>query len=461
MTESKWNRFFYFFSGVIIIMIPVLSNNYPFVYSDTGTYIVSGFDNFVPKDRPIFYGWFIRHLSLSLTFWIPVIFQCFFTFLTIHLIVKYYLKSTYKKAVAIIISMVLISCTGLGLFAGKLMPDIFTGLIIVSGFLLFFNSTLLLWEKISVSIIFYYGLLVHLSHIGIIILFLILLFLYYLKQTRFNLKEFLDAIKRKRLFISLSLLAIITVPTVNVIYYDKFQFSASNHVFTMARLAESGVLKRYLEKNCEENNYRLCAFKDEIPSSATAFIWPRESLLIKTGGWDSTKTEYKKIISDIYFSPEYWQWLTVDHIMATMRQFFTFSPGEIEPHTQKSVPFGCMNWKMPHELNAYMTSKQQTGEFNIEDIKRRQTVLVYFSLLFFLLILTGSIKTASNTFGLNGLLFITVFLFLNAFICGALANVIDRLQGRVIWILPLFVLVIVINWLGDNQMIKKNFKNEK
>jgi hypothetical protein len=40
-------------------------NGYPLVFLDTGTYVASGFERFVPRDRPLAYGFFIRHSSLA------------------------------------------------------------------------------------------------------------------------------------------------------------------------------------------------------------------------------------------------------------------------------------------------------------------------------------------------------------------------------------------------------------
>lgn len=457
MISSKSYNFFYFFTGTLILLIPALSNNYPFVYSDTGTYIISGFENFVPKDRPIFYGWFIRHLSLSLTFWLPVIVQSFFTFIVIHLLCKYYLNHVQKRPLTLVIAILLVLFTGVGLFAGKLMPDIFTGLIIVAGFLLFFRKDLMGWEKVVLSIIFYYGLLVHLSNILMILIFLVLYSTFHLYKNKFYFKGFLNSLILKKYFISVSLLAILTVPTVNVIFENKFEFSRSSHVFLMGKMGESGILKRYLDGNCESNQYELCNYKNDIPSSATAFIWPANSILYKTGGWTDSKGEYDKILFEIYTTPKFWKWLATDFIISTFRQFSTFSPGIIEPHPESSPASYCIKWKMGHEFSQYMSSKQQLNQFSIVDIERRQNLFIYFSLaVICMIIFNTSSPEFWNSFKINEVLFFLIFLVINAFVCGALANVLDRLQGRVVWILPLVATIISINYLSSRKLTFNN-----
>ena len=39
--------------GALLLSLIGLYNGYPLVYSDTGTYIYSGFDMFIPVDRPL------------------------------------------------------------------------------------------------------------------------------------------------------------------------------------------------------------------------------------------------------------------------------------------------------------------------------------------------------------------------------------------------------------------------
>jgi hypothetical protein len=462
MTQKYLLSILFYLAGTIILMIPALSNNYPFVYSDTGTYLLSGFENWVPKDRPIFYGWFIRHLSLSISLWIPVFVQSFLTFFLIHTTVKHFVKVDWIRAASILISFILISCTGVGLFTGKLMPDIFTGLFILAGFLLFFCKDLSRFEKILVSLIFYYGLLVHLSNIMVILLFVIFYLVYKLFSIKFNLIELVATLKIRILFFSMVFLATITVPMVNVIYYDKFEFSSGSHIFMMGRMGESGILKRYLDSNCDEGKYRLCEFKDEIPAAATQFIWPENSIFYKTGGWDSTKVEYNEILWNIYSTPKYWKWLIADFSKSTLKQFFTFSPGGIAPHLKHTPPYYVISLKMPHELGEYIISKQNMDTFSIVDIERRQVWVVYISLALLLgLLFTMNDFKEINSFGNKGILFFLAFMLLNAFVCGAMANVLDRLQGRVIWILPLLAIIIILNYFKGLNFLQYRRPNER
>jgi hypothetical protein len=53
-------------------------NRFPLTYSDTGTYIIHGFETKIPVDRPIYYCLFIRHISMAASLWFVILTQGIF-----------------------------------------------------------------------------------------------------------------------------------------------------------------------------------------------------------------------------------------------------------------------------------------------------------------------------------------------------------------------------------------------
>lgn len=66
-------NFVLFSLSVILLIMPAIVNGYPLVYSDSGTYIGSGFEGIVPVDRPIAYGLFVRHISVAYSLWFVIL----------------------------------------------------------------------------------------------------------------------------------------------------------------------------------------------------------------------------------------------------------------------------------------------------------------------------------------------------------------------------------------------------
>src|SRR5829696_8859661 len=80
---------FLFVLTIFFLILPALQNGYPLTYSDTGTYIYSGYEKFVPIDRPVGYGLFIYFFSqLINSLWTIIILQAVFIFWLTHFFLK-------------------------------------------------------------------------------------------------------------------------------------------------------------------------------------------------------------------------------------------------------------------------------------------------------------------------------------------------------------------------------------
>ena len=107
------------FACTCIILIPALINGFPFVYSDTGTYIKSAFEGYIPFDRPYWYGAFIRATSGGgLTLWGVAIAQSALCAVYILRVSKLRGPPGKAKRTALITCAVLTAGTGLGWYAG-------------------------------------------------------------------------------------------------------------------------------------------------------------------------------------------------------------------------------------------------------------------------------------------------------------------------------------------------------
>src|SRR3954469_22297231 len=106
--EKIWWRLFAVIASVVAFLYCALLNGYPLIFPDTGTYLYSGFAHFVPVDRPIFYGIFLRHISLAWSLWLPVIVQSliayYLIFQSFRQLAKSSLPFTWSLLSAIVLS---------------------------------------------------------------------------------------------------------------------------------------------------------------------------------------------------------------------------------------------------------------------------------------------------------------------------------------------------------------------
>ena len=193
----------------ICICIPVFINRFPFVYSDTGTYIYIGFTNGVSSIRPAMYGFFIRHISMMETFWLVVVAQALITVYFIRLFIKTFFKEISEFFVFLIVA-ILTATTSIGIYTGMLMPDFATPIILLSVPIVLYAEKLS-WKQFTlISTILWFSVASHHSHA--LILFLIIISAGF--RISINRKYYSKSIVKKLGLLSLILIiGYFTIPT--------------------------------------------------------------------------------------------------------------------------------------------------------------------------------------------------------------------------------------------------------
>ena len=438
------HRLLYFILGTLILLFPAFLNGFPLMYSDAGTYIFSGFELINPLDRPIFYGVFLRHFSMAESLWFVVIMQSLICFWLIHLLTRSILGNSSKvRLFTLIISACLIISTGIGSYVSQVTPDIFSSFWILSLSILLLNTNLSFLDKFLLWIVFCVSLLFHLSNFISFFIFLIII-LTYLFAVRKKGKQFpvnftLNLLIGLAIFIS----AFFTHASVNYKYGGKFWFSQSSHVFLMGRISENGLLKKVLTD--EENQgriYNLTQYKDELPPRAETFIWDSFSPIYKTDGWKDTAGEYKKILKIAFTSWKYLPKNILECAKGSVKQFFSINNGHgIGEYPEGTPPYEMIKKYFPREFNEFRACNQQRNKihFDLENYLQKIWMIGFLIFLF-------TIRVLPNLYSIPRqlkLLFylVTLSLACNAFVCGTFVNVVDRLQGRIFWLIPLIFLL--------------------
>lgn len=114
-----------------------------------------------------------------------------------------------------------------------------------------------------------------------------------------------------------------------------------------------------------------------------------------------------------------------------------------------SPVLGNIYWRYRGEYNQYRNAVQATHTITYPTMNRIQRVVVGFSLflLILILILNRTRVLVSHSIKVFFLLAL-IGLISNAITCASLSMVADRFQGRIIWLIPLFVFLTVssIKW---------------
>ncbi len=434
-------------AGTFILLLVGLYNGYPLVYSDTGTYIYSGFNKFIPVDRPITYGLFIKFFSFNYSLWFVIIVQNLIVAYVMYEVLKVMIHSrTHFTQMYLSIMAFLVFFTGLAWYTNQIMPDFFSSVSILVIYALLTGQIKNIFVKIIFQLILIFSLITHFSHLLIASVLLVTILI-----IRLLLKEKLQQISLgKILMISIIiLLSWIILPSINYTIERKFILSKGSHVFLMAHLNDAGILSQFLDENCAKSEFkdcRLCQYKDSLPKDLASFIWAGK-ILENTGGWEGSKDEYERIIKETLKRPRY---LAENIYVSFYYGLIQLTRNEIgqglSSYAKGSPPYDQISWRFHRELNSYLMSRQNIWNgagLNLKYLNLTQLFLLICSFFFLIYIFSTPVIRKLEKNSATFLIFIILAITINSFITAGLNSPCERFQARVIWMLP-FALIILI-----------------
>ncbi len=334
--------------------------------------------------------------------------------------------------------------SSIGWYAGQLMPDIFTGIGLLAIFQLFTAQASRVMRTIDALVVIACC-WVHLSNMLILPLSGISLLL--LHQPAWEAK-------RRRPWIVLFGLTVISwggLAVANRMVDKEFYISRGGHVFLVAHMVDTGMLRAWLAEHCTDDELRLCAYKDRLPMDSGHFLWTDSiSPMHLEGGWLATRKEYDHIISSTLTEPRYLAWHIRSSITSTMEQLTRWSIcvglQNKDYRTPTSPPYVMIAGTLPSELPAYLNSMQNGGR---GELSMRWPDRVY--ALFTLASVLGAISVCVRkpSLAMEGFSTRTILLFplgavlIGCWVCSTLAVVDDRYLARISWIIPLFLALII------------------
>jgi len=453
----------FYIISVLLLILPALAYKFPLLFSDSGTYLSSGYTGYVPVDRPIIYGLFIRYISLSWSIWIVIIFQSIIWNYLIHLFVTFTIQVKKNKGlVHLLLALFLGVFTGIGYYCSMIMADIFTSISIVSVFFLLTLNIKLRIHIVLVSILFVFSIITHLSHLPLIISLLILVGILYLIKSRVKINVTLG---RLSFLAFLTLSSLLILASINYSYGVGFKVSRTNNIILATRFIESGLANQYLKKNCAKEDFtpdykELCNYIDQFDQwpAAGFYLYDHNSPLYDGScmerGWKACwiqkNNAYGNLIKDILSDAD----LSVEFIKlvfsGTIKQLFTFEQSSLHALDFENI----MEKYFPNDKIGYRFSLQNrtTLLFDQSNILEVSILIVSIIYLLYFIWSLGILLSEKDR-----LLLILVFysLITNAIITSTLSNVIARYQGRIIFLIPLLAFCLASKYIIHQYSLNK------
>ena len=409
-----------------LLLLPALWNGSPFFYWDSVDYVYLPFTWELPVYRTVSYAVFAGIGRLAGTLWAVVATQALLVAWVLRETLVVFWPGRADRALApLALSLVLL--TGLPWAVGTLMPDAFTGLVVLCIAALAFDRGALGRRRFALAAIAAVAVAVHTSHLALAIGLVVALSIVALAGRHLRLDL------RPRL--ALPALSIITAVALVVgahwLTIGRPVLTQPTGMLFLARLVQDGIAKRFLDDHCVDGKpYLLCPYKDRLPPTANAFLWQANAIPQQLQGWERLTPEAEEIVSRSL--REYPLLHVAAAVRLTLEQFAMLRTGDgLMPAVGWFIDDPLRRY-YPAGYDAFVDAHQRKG-IPFGAINRVHLPAATLVLLATLAGLAWAWRRGERP---TLALALTVLLALagNAFICGALSNPNDRYQSRLVWL---------------------------
>lgn len=438
----------------LALAVPALINGFPLTFPDTGAYLRIGYASYFGVERASGYGFFLKPL-LALTdgspsLWIALGIQL----LIVALVAVAGVRRLLHPAGAIAALLLVAALSSWSWHAAQLMPDAFTGPLILAAWLLT-RTQLTPLATVGLALFAILAILMHVTHAPIFLA----ASLAALAADWLTGDKIKAAASRLILPLVIAAIAIATQVGANAAFLGRASIAPGGPLFLYARLNEDGLIKPWLDRHCGEPRVALlCATAPSLPRDSQDLLWAREGpvarMVWKEGPADLDRwqlVDQMAIANRGAIRQRPLHFLS-SALAGTARQLVTFGAIDDECPRNCRAPGGDVALTLqafdPAAAPAYAHSRQANAGLPVAAVRAITTPMTALALLalpFVLLLahrrrdpLVASLAAA-----------ILVALVANAAMAGALSDVHDRYQSRIAWLAVLAVVATALRWRGQ------------
>jgi hypothetical protein len=342
--------------AALMLVWPAFWNGYPLVFADSGTYLGQALRIYLGWDRPPFYSLFLLATHWRLTLWGPVLAQ---GLIVAHLL-SLALRALGRSNPWLLppVAGALAVLTGLPWVAAQLIPDVFTGVLVLALWLLGFRAAVLSrGERLWLLLLATATVAFHQSHLPLALGLAGLasgLLLVWRGRGPALLAGFRMA--APVLFAALALTA------VNFAGHGRASPSPFGSVFLATRLIFDGPGMDLLRRRCPEEGWRVCPALDRLGAHHNAFLWePTSPLWTELGGPKTWAREASTIVAAVLREAP--GAVAAGVVSNTLEQFRLLDTGDgLEPWPGVPGPEPLIAEFFPQELERFRADRQQHGE---------------------------------------------------------------------------------------------------
>jgi len=411
----------------LILASPALWNGYPLAYYDSVDYVVMPFTWDMPIYRTAAYGVFALAGRLSHSLWGVVLLQSLMAAYVLYECCRRFAPASPRRAL-VLLAALLALLTGLPWVTSQIIPDAFTGVVVLATLVLALeDGSLSMPRRWALATVLAIATACHTSHLallgGLIICLLAARFL--------ALRGWPLLVPKLRATALVFVAALGLATGSNWLMTGRAFLMQPSAVLTLGLLVQDGLAKRYLDEVCRNPGLykpRLCMARNRLPPTANDFIW-HDADFWRLGGWTGLQDEARRIVQGcLHDFPLSYAWTS---LKLTFQQLAMVETGDGLTPMDFFIGHAVRSY-YAHELPAFSHAEQQAGiDFTPMNAIQVPVQLAGFLMLFPLLWLAYRRRDRAST---TVLALVLLALIGNAFVCGALSNPNDRYQSRIGWL---------------------------
>lgn len=439
----------------LALILPAIFNRFPLVFPDTSAYLNVSFGHVWTLDRSGFYGLAIKPFVYSFSpvaaLWLALVLQVVAISLVLVVAAQRVWPLGHASSIVCLLLAVAVT-TSLPWHAAQLMPDAFAGPLVLVTWMaasrdISKSGTPLLWLASAVMMLFHY------TYLGIAPA-VALLTLAVCWRFGVPVREI-----GKRLLALI--LCISTVASAHIMIngtkFDRWSVSPMGSMFLFARLKEDGLVDPWFQHHCGvDAPGELCSLRDSLPDNSQLVLW---------GG---SASPLSSRINAKVGKPESWRWIDqLDQavIGSIKEQPVAFAHNALMETARQLTHFSSLDDECPSEcrMRGLVTAHPELrgplyGSRQVENtLPKRlvravtETVTIFALLLLLLLLLLVLAFRRKDQTAVSLLIAVAGGLLVNAAMAGALSDVHDRYQSRIVWVAPFAVAVVLMRWRSTRR----------
>ena len=424
--------------ATLLFLVPAIWNGFPLVYYDSVDYLQLPFIWQMPIYRTAGYALVTLAGRLAHSLWAVPLLQSALVAYVLYETLRRFLPRSPEAALILIAGLLLLA-SGLPWFTGEIMPDAFTGVLVLTFAVLVCDEGLLSSSRrAALTAIMALATAVHSSHAALAGGLLLSALLVSLAAP--GLWPGLR--RRLRLPLIAFLLGLGLAAAANAAATGRLFLLQDNAVLTLGLFVEDGLAQKYLDHACGKPvpKLRLCAARHRLPHNANMFLW-HDGDFNRLGGWTGMHGEARRIVVGAIKSfPLTYLW---DSIALTAHQLTMLRTADgVAP--MRYLIGDAIARHYPQESAAFLAAHQQRGT-KFDDLNAVQVPLLLLASAALPVLLASAWRRRDP----DAVLFLGILalaLLGNAFVCGALSNPNDRYQSRIAWLAIVALAVAFGRW---------------